>query len=65
MEYYSVLKRNKIRTFVVLWMDLESVMQSEVSLKEKNKHGLLMHIYAIEENGIDDPICRAEIEMET
>ena len=35
MEYYSVIKRNKIELFVVRWMDLESVIQSEVSQKEK------------------------------
>ena len=36
MEYYSAIKRNKIELFVVRWMDLESVIQSEVSQKEKN-----------------------------
>ena len=38
MEYYSAIKRNKIELFVVRWMDLESVIQSEVSQKEKNKY---------------------------
>ena len=37
MEYYSAIKRNEIELFVVRWMDLESVIQSEVSQKEKNK----------------------------
>ena len=37
-EYYSVIKRNKIGSFVVMWMDPESVIQSEVSQKEKNKY---------------------------
>ena len=36
MEYYSAIKRNEIEIFVVRWMDLESVIQSEVSQKEKN-----------------------------
>ena len=40
-------KRNKIELFVVRWMDLESVIQSEVSQKEKNKHRMLTHIYGI------------------
>ena len=35
MEYYSVIKRNEIELYVVRWMDLESVIQSEVSQKEK------------------------------
>ena len=45
MEYYSAIKRNEIELFVVRWMDLESVIQSEVSQKEKNKYCILTHIY--------------------
>ena len=45
MEYYSAIKRNKIGSFVVKWMDLESVIQSEVSQEEKNKYHMLTHIY--------------------
>ena len=37
MEYYSAIKRNEIESFVETWMDLESVIQSEVSQKEKSK----------------------------
>ena len=47
MEYYSAIKRNKIELFIVRWMDLESVIQSEVSQKEKNKYRMLTHIYGI------------------
>ena len=47
MEYYSAIKRNKTELFVVRWMDLESVIQSEVSQKEKNKYHMLTHIYRI------------------
>ena len=47
MEYYSAIKRNEIELFVVRWMDLESVIQSEASQKEKNKYRMLTHIYAI------------------
>ena len=35
-EYYSAVKRNAIELFVVRWMDLEAVIQSEVSQKQKN-----------------------------
>ena len=35
MEYYSAIKRNESELFVVRWMDLESVIQSEVSQKKK------------------------------
>ena len=44
MEYYSAIKRHEIELFVVRWMDLESVIQSEVSQKEKNKYRVLTHI---------------------
>ena len=47
MEYYSAIKRNKTELFVVRWMDLESVIQSEVSYKGKNKYRMLTHIYGI------------------
>ena len=41
-------KRNEIELFVVRWwMDLESVIQSEVSQKERNKCRMLTHIYGI------------------
>ena len=33
--------------FVVMRMNLESVIQGEVSQKEKNKHHILIHIYGI------------------
>ena len=36
VEFYSAIKRNEIGSFVVRWMDLQSVIQSEVSQKEKN-----------------------------
>ena len=45
MEYYSAKERNEIELFVVRWMDLESVIQSEVSQKERNKYRMLTHIY--------------------
>ena len=47
MEYYPAIKRNEIELFVMRWMDLESVIQSEVSQKEKNKYRMLTHIYGI------------------
>ena len=44
MEYYSAIKRNEIGSFVETWIDLEAVIQSEVSQKEKNKYRILMHV---------------------
>ena len=47
MEYYSAIKRNEIELSVVRWMDLESVIQSAISQKEKNKYCMPTHIYGI------------------
>ena len=47
MEYYSAIKRNEIGSFVETWMDLETVIQSEVSQKEENKYRILTHICGI------------------
>ena len=47
MEYYSAIKRDEIELFVVRWVDLESVTQSEVSQKEKDKYHMLTHVYGI------------------
>ena len=47
MEYYSAIKRNKIGSLVEMWIDIESVIQSEVRQKEKNKYRILMHICRI------------------
>ena len=45
MEYYSAIKRNEIELSVVRWLDLESVIQSEVS--QKNEYCILTHICEI------------------
>ena len=44
MEYYSAIKRNETESFVETWIDLETVIQSEVSQKEKNKYRILTHV---------------------
>ena len=44
MEYYSAIKRNEFGSFVETSMGLETVIQSEVGQKEKNKYHILTHI---------------------
>ena len=44
VEYYSDIKRNEIGSFIETWMNLETVIQSEVSQKEKNKYCILTHV---------------------
>ena len=40
MEYHSAIKKNKIMPFTVTWMDLETVILSEISQTEKSKYML-------------------------
>ena len=63
-EYYSAIKMNEMGSFLETWMDLETVIQSEVSQKEKNKYCMLMNICGIQKNGTDEPVCKAEIETQ-
>ena len=67
MEYYSAIKRNKIELFVVKWMDLEIVILSEVSQKEKNKYHMLTHVYGIlkKKKGSEEPRGKTGIKTQT
>ena len=47
MEYYSAIKKNKIMPFVATWMELETVILSEVSQKEKDKYHMISLISRI------------------
>ena len=64
MEYYSAIKRNEIELFVMSWMDLETVIQSEVSQKEKNKYRIVTHICRIKKIGSEEPRGRTEIKTQ-
>ena len=65
MEYYSAIKGNTFESILVRWMNLEPIIQSEVSQKEKDKYCIFTHAYGIERDGTDEPICRAAMETET
>ena len=47
------------------WMNLEPIIQSEVSQKEKDKYHVLMHIYGIQKNDTEEFIYRARMEKQT
>ena len=56
MEYCSAIKWNKIQLFVVRWMGLESVIQSEVSQKEKKIPYANTHTWNLKKKkGSDEP----------
>ena len=46
-EYYSAIKRNAFESILMRWMNLQPIIQSEISQKEKHKYCILMHIYRI------------------
>ena len=56
MEYYSAIKKNTFESVLMRWMKLESLIQSEVSQKEKHQYSILIHIYGIWKDGNDDPV---------
>ena len=47
MEYYSAIKKNSFESVLMRWMKLESIIQSEVSQKDKDHYSILTHIYGI------------------
>ena len=47
MEYYSAINRNTCESVLMRWMNLEPIIQSEVSQKEKDKYRILTHMYRI------------------
>ena len=44
MEYYSAIKKNTFESVLMRWMELEPVIQSDISQKEKYKYHILTHI---------------------
>ena len=47
MEYHSAIKRNTFESVMMRWMNLELIIQSELSQKEKDEYHITMHIYGI------------------
>ena len=41
MEYYSAIEKNEILPFAAIWMELEGIMLSEISQKEKDKYYMI------------------------
>ena len=45
MEYYLAMRKNEIWSFVATWMELESVMLSEISHTEKDRYHMFSFLY--------------------
>ena len=67
MEYYSAIKRNEIELFVVRWMELESVIQSEVSQREKQIQYANTYIWNLrgKKKGHEEPSGKTGIKTQT
>ena len=64
--YYSSIKRNMFDSVLMGWMNLEPIIQSEVSQKEKDKlYHILMSIRGIQKDGTEEFIYRAAMEKQT
>ena len=60
MEYYSAIKSITFESVLMRYMNLESIIHSEVSQKEKDKYLILTHICEIYKNGPEQFIYREE-----
>ena len=47
MECYSAIKKNNIMPFAATWMELETLILSEISQKDKDKHHMISLITGI------------------
>ena len=65
IEYYSAIKRNAFESVLMRWMNLEPIIESEVSQKEKDKYHILMCIYGIKKNGTEEFTWRIAMEKQT
>ena len=63
MDYYSAIKGNTFESILVRRMNLEPIIQSEVSQKEKDKYCILTHIYGLQKN--EAFICKEAMEKQT
>ena len=59
-EYYSAIKRNAFESVLMRWMNLEPIIQSEVSQKEKDKYCILES----RKNGTEEFIYRTAVEKQ-
>ena len=64
IDYYSAIKKNAFESVLMRWMKLEPIIQNEVTQKEKYQNSVSMHIYGIQKDGNDDPICETTKETQ-
>ena len=57
-------KKNEIIPFAAKWMDLEIIILSEVSQKEKDKYHMISHMWNLK-YGTNEPIYKPETDSQT
>ena len=58
-------KKDAFESVLIRQMNLEPIIQTEVSQKEKDKYCILMHTYGIYKSGTEEFIYRATVEKQT
>ena len=64
-EYSSAINRNAFELVLMMWRNLEPIIQNEVSQNEKDKYHILMYMYRIYKNVSEEFIYRAAVEKQT
>ena len=64
MDYYSAIKENKIIPWAATWVDLETLILSELSQKEKDKYHMVSLICGIFKNDTNECISKTEIDSQ-
>ena len=67
IEYYSAIKKNEIMPFTATCLELEIIIQSEISQKVENKYRMVTYRYGNQKkkNGHEEPRCKMGINMQT
>ena len=61
---FTAITKNAFESVLMKWMKLEPIIQNEVNQKEKHQYSILMHIYGIQKDGNNDPICETAKETQ-
>ena len=64
MEYYSAIRKNEIMPFAAIWIQLEIIILSEVSQKEKDKYYMISLMWNLKYD-TNEPIYETETELWT
>ena len=58
-------KKNAFESVLMRWMNLQPIIQNQISQKEKDKYHILTHVYGIKKNGTEEFTYRTAMEKQT